>query len=127
VKLRHKINFGWERPSEPINDSYQTEIDTTLRKAEKAWRKAQQAAERAELLAAKRLDPESIALRDKARRLVLQRLNELREIEELMRQTNYRQIEAVHRTGRQDRLEVGKHAKPKGAKRKPSKVTRRHK
>lgn len=127
MKLKHKINFGWAPPSEPISDAYQREIDETLRKAEKAWRKAQQAADRAERAAAKRSDPATLAAREEARRLVLQRLDELRQIEELMRRPTYRQSEAVHRAGRQDRLEVGKYTQAQKSKRKPSKVTRRSK
>lgn len=113
MKLKHKINFGWAPPSEPITESYQREIDATLRRAEKAWRRAQQAAERAERLAAKRPDPETIASRDRARMAVLARLDELREIEKLMSRPTYAPTTAVHRSGRQDRLEVGVQRKPK--------------
>lgn len=113
VKLNHKVNFGWSPPSEQIDDAYQRELDETLRKAERAWRKAQQAAERAERAAAKQPSPEKFASRDEARRLVLQRLAELREIEELMQSSPYRQATVVHRTGKQNRLEVGVKPKPK--------------
>lgn len=113
MKLRHKINHGWQRPSDPVSDRYQRQIDASLRKAEKAWRKAQKAVERAERVASQRPTPETIAARDEARRLVLQRLDELREIEELMRTPTHAPATAVHRTGRQDRLEVGVYVKPK--------------
>lgn len=113
MKLKHKINHGWQRPSDPITDEYQREIDKTLRKAEKAWRKAQKDAERAERRARQKPSPEAFAAREEARRLVLQRLDELRQIEELMRAPTHAPTEAVHRTGRQDRLEVGVYTKLK--------------
>ncbi|MFJ4785125.1 hypothetical protein [Streptomyces sp. NPDC088794] len=113
MKLKHKINHGWQRPSEEVTDSYQREIDASLRKAEKAWRKAQKAAERAERMARQKASPETIAARDEARLLVLQRLDDLRQIEELMRTPTHAPTSAVHRTGRQDRLEVGTYVKPK--------------
>lgn len=113
MKLKHKINHGWQRPSDPIDDRYQREIDSSLRKAEKAWRQAQKSAERAERQAATQPNPETIATRNEARRLVLQRLEELRRIEKLMRTPTHAPTTAVHRTGRQDRLEVGTYTKPK--------------
>lgn len=113
MKRHHKVNHGWERPNEPISDRYQSELDTALRKAERAHRKAQQNVERAERLAAKRPTPETIAARDEARRLVLARLDELRQIELLMRTSTYATPAAVHRTGREERLEVGAYQKPK--------------
>ena len=128
MKLKHKINFGWERPSEPITDGYQREIDASLRKAEKAWRKAQKDAERAERRARQNPDPETIAARDEARRLVLQRLAELRDIEELMRTPTHAPKAAVHRTGRQERLEVGEYRRTRRKKtpKQPMKTTRRN-
>ncbi|MER7053459.1 hypothetical protein [Streptomyces sp. NPDC000351] len=122
MKLKHKINHGWQRPSEPVTDRYQREVDASLRKAEKAWRKAQKAAERAERTAASHPNPESIAARDEARRVVLQRLDELREIEELMHTPTHAPASAVHRTGRQDRLEVGLYVKPKKKRQKQAAV-----
>jgi hypothetical protein len=126
MKLKHKINFGWQRPAEPVTDDYQRQINESLRKAEKAWRKAQKTAERAERLARQKPSPQTMASRDEARRLVLQRLDELRQIEELMRTSTGRTPAAVHRTGRQERLEAGQHHKPRRKKtRKPSMKTRR--
>lgn len=128
MKLKHKINHGWQRSSEAITDSYQREIDASLRKAEKAWRKAQKSAERAERLARQKPSPETIAARDEARRLVLQRLDELRRIEELMRTPTHAPTTAVHRTGRQDRLEVGEYRRPRKKKtpKSPVKSSRRN-
>ncbi|MCP9997939.1 hypothetical protein LUX34_23805 [Streptomyces werraensis] len=135
MKLNHKINHGWQRPPEPISASYQREIDRSVSKAETKWRQAQRAvqraekaAARAELRAARRPSPETIAARDEARRLVLQRLDELRQIEELMRTPAHAPTVAVHRTGRQDRLEVGEYRKPRKKKtpKNPVKTTRRN-
>ncbi|MGA4964451.1 hypothetical protein [Streptomyces pseudogriseolus] len=135
MKLNHKINHGWQRPPEPINALYQREIDRSVSKAETKWRQAQKAvqraekaAARAELRAARRPSPETIAARDEARRLVLQRLDELRQIEELMRTPTHTPTVAVHRTGRQDRLEVGEYRKPRKKKtpKNPVKTTRRN-
>lgn len=127
MKLKHKINHGWQRPSDPITDSYQSEIDRSLRHAEKAWRKAQTAAERAERRARQHPSPETIAARDEARRLVLQRLDELHQIEKLMRTPSYAPTVAVHRTGRDDRLEVGVPRRPKKKRNPKSPVKTRRK
>lgn len=127
MKLKHKINHGWQRPPEPVSDRYQREIDASLRKAERAWRRAQKALERAERKAAQQPSPETIAARDEARRLALQRLDELRQIEEIMRTPTYAPTTAVHRTGRDDRLEVGVYVRPKKKRQPKSAVTTRRK
>ncbi|WKD36532.1 hypothetical protein [Streptomyces xanthophaeus] len=120
MKRTHKINHGWQRTADPISEAYQHELDRTAAKAETRWRqaqkaveRAQQAQQRAEQQALKKATPRTIAARDEARRLVLQRLSELRQIEELMHTPTYSPTTAVHRTGRQDRLEVGTYRKPK--------------
>ncbi|MER5843188.1 hypothetical protein ABT099_23410 [Streptomyces prasinus] len=127
MKLKHKINHGWQRPSEPVTDRYQREVDASLRKAEKAWRRAQKAVERAERQAAQHPSPEAIAARGEARRLVLQRLDELRQIEELMHTPTYAPTAVLHRTGRDDRLEVGTYVKPKKKRQPKSPVATRRK
>ena len=123
MKRQHKINHGWQRPSDPITPEYQHEIDRSVSKAETKWRQAQKAvqraekaAARAELRAARKPGPETIAARDEARRLVLQRLAELRAIEVLMRTPTHTTPTVVHRTGRQERLEVGEYRRPKSKK-----------
>ena len=135
MKRQHKINHGWQRPSDPITPEYQRQIDRSISKAETKWRqaqkavqRAQKAAERAELRAARKPGPETIAAREEARRLVIQRLAELREVEELMRTPTHRPPEAVHRTGRQERLEVGEYRKPrkKRTPKSPVKTSRRN-
>ena len=120
MKRQHKINHGWQRPSDPITPEYQHEIDRSISKAETKWRQAQKAVQRAkqaqaraELRASRKPCPETIAVRDEARRLVLQRLDELRQIEELMRTPTHAPTAAVHRTGRQERLEVGEYRRPR--------------
>lgn len=120
MKLSHKVNFGHRPNPEPITDAYQSEIDAAHRRAEKAWRKAQKAVERAERIAAAKPDPVTIAARDHARMAVLSRLAELREIEELMRARTGQSPTAVHRTGRDDRLEVGTHGKRRRKKNPPA-------
>lgn len=133
MKLKHKINHGWQRPSEPISETYQREIDRATDKAEVRWRRAQKAVERAEKAkeraeqrAAKKPTVQTIAARDTARRMLLRRLDELRQIEELMRTPTNTPTTAVHRTGRQDRLEVGEYQKPRRKKTpKPPVNTRR--
>jgi hypothetical protein len=134
MKRTHKINHGWQRPSDPITPEYQRQIDRSVDKAETKWRQAQKAvqraekaAARAELRASRKPGPETNAARDEARRLVLQRLAELREIEHLMRAPTLTTPAAVHRTGRQERLEVGEHHKPRKKKTpKPPVKTRRN-
>lgn len=127
MKRQHKINHDWVRASAPITDRYQREIDAAARKAEKAWRKAQQDADRAERRAKQRPGPETIAARDEARQLVIQRLGELREVEKLMQSPTHAPVAAVHRTGRQDRLEVGVYRKPKSKAQPKSAVKTRRK
>lgn len=118
MKLNHKVNFGHGPAPEEISDAYQREIDGTLRRAEKAWRKAQQAAERAVRLAEKRPAPATRAARERAIALVTARLAELEEIRRLMNTPTYRQPEVVHRAGQEQRLEVGQFTRAK-KKRKP--------
>lgn len=132
MKRTHKINHGWQRPPEHISEAYQHEIDRTTAKAETRWRQAQKAVERAEKAkeraeqrAALKPTPEALAARDEARRLVLQRLDELHQIESLMRTSTNAPTTAVHRTGRQDRLEVGEYVKPKKKRKPKSPVTTR--
>lgn len=134
MKRQHKINHGWQRPSEPITPEYQHEIDRSLDKAETRYRQAQKALaraekarDRAERRAARHPEPQTIAARDEARRLVLQRLDELRTIEDLMRTPTHAPTAAVHRTGRQDRLEVGTPKRTKKSRSKNSTVTTRRK
>lgn len=127
MKLHHKVNFGWSPPATPVTESYQREIDRAAGKAETRWRRAQKALERAERIKeqaerrhAEQPGPQTLADRETARIAVLTRLAELREIEALMQPEVRPQPEVVHRTGRQDRLEVGKYRKPKRTSRRKS-------
>ena len=131
MKRRHKINHGWQRPSEPISEAYQRQIDRSTEKSETRWRQAEkaverarQAAERAEQRAARKPSPLTIAAHAEAQRLVHQRLEELRQIETLMRTPTHTAPEAVHR---QERLEVGEYRKPRQKKTPKSPVNTRRK
>lgn len=86
MKITHRLNPGYFRESGPVvlSDRYQSEVDASVRKAEKAWRAAEKALARAEVVAARRQEPHLITLRDEARVAVLQRLDELRTLQELM-------------------------------------------
>ncbi|AQS70865.1 hypothetical protein [Streptomyces pactum] len=132
MKLKHKINHGWQRPPEPISEAYQRQVDRSTEKAEtrhrqaqKAVERAQRAAQRADKQAARKPTARTLAARDEAQRLVAQRLEELRKIEALMHAPQRAQPEAVHRTGRQERLEVGEYQKPRRRKTPKSPVTTR--
>lgn len=85
MKLRHKAK-PTRQPEPVIDERYQAEIDSARRHAEKAWRRAEREAECAELRAAARPGPETFAAREVAREELLLRLDELREIEQLMQQ-----------------------------------------
>ncbi len=84
MKLTHKLNFGWSPPTPDVVD--EKGVEKALRKAAKAWRKSQQALERAERVAVQRPSPDALAAVRSARDVVLERLAELREIEALMQQ-----------------------------------------
>jgi hypothetical protein len=86
MKLHHKINHGWVRPSEPITDRYAAEIEAARQRAEKACRQAERSAQRAERQSERSPSPEAFRARDDARMEVLRRYDELREIEALMQQ-----------------------------------------
>lgn len=132
MKLRHKVNHGWQRPPEPISEAYQRQVDrstekaeTRYRQAQKAVERAQKAADRAARQAARKPTRQALAARAEAERLVAQRLNELRQVEALMHPPQRAQPEAVHRTGRQERLEVGEYRKPRRKKTPKSPVNTR--
>lgn len=86
MKLHHKINHGWVRPSAPPDDRYLAEIDAARRRAEKRWRRAERLAERAERRCGRSPSPENFQDRDAARMELLHRYDELRAIELLMQQ-----------------------------------------
>lgn len=91
MKLRHKINHGWAPPAsplhpDPVSVGYEAEVQATLRRAEKAWRKAQKALATAEWRATRRPAPEDHETIRQLRAEVDRRLAELRELESLMQQ-----------------------------------------
>lgn len=91
MKIRHKVNFGWTPPDSPhrsdeISDRYEGEVNASVRRAERAHAKAQQALERAERRLAEK---PSIDARDAVETLraeVERRFQELRELEIQMQQ-----------------------------------------
>lgn len=129
MKIKHKVNIPWDYvpPSHiETDDRYLAELETARRKAERAWRKAQQDLQRAERRLAAKPDPDLKAARDEALRAVEAREKELREIEALMRGPDHGQARVVQRAGRDNRLEIGEHrpAKRKKGKPQPVRVTR---
>lgn len=116
MKIHHKINIPWDHvpPSHvETDDRYLAELETARRKAEKAWRKAQQDLARAERRLAARPEPETRAAQEAALRAFEARERELREIEALMRAPGAGQPKIIHRTGRAERLEPGVYKRPK--------------
>jgi acyl-CoA reductase-like NAD-dependent aldehyde dehydrogenase len=91
VKIRHNINPTWVRPSSPIyseatDERYEAEVSASVRRAEKAWRKAQKALERAERKALRKSTPSQRQQIEELRRLVAARWQELHELEVQMQQ-----------------------------------------
>ncbi|GHJ21662.1 hypothetical protein [Streptomyces albus] len=134
MKRHHKINHGWCPPSrdlrtpDAMSPRYEAELETARRKAERAWRQARKVAERAEQRAAQRPTPTTLADRDRARCLLLQRLDELRRIEELMHCAPVsKQAKLAQRTGRQERLEIGELRRSKSKRQPKMPVTTRRK
>lgn len=130
MKIRHKVNIPWDYvpPSHVETDTrYLAELETARRKAEKAWKAAQAALARAEKRLAAKPDPDLKAARRDAAAAVEARERELREIELLMRAPNSQPPKVVHRTGRQERLEVGEYRQPKPKKRRKNPVHVRRK
>jgi hypothetical protein len=125
VKIKHKVNIPWDYvpPSHiETDDRYLAELETARRKAEKAWRKAQQDLARAERRLAAKPDPELKAAKEAALREFEARERELREIEALMRGPEGGQARVVQRAGRDNRLEIGEYRPPKRKKGKPQPV-----
>ena len=86
MKLRHKINHGWVRPSSPlhsddVSDRYEGEVAATVRRAEKAHRKARKALERAERQFQAKPHPDTRQAVEDLRAEVERRFLELRELE----------------------------------------------
>lgn len=88
MKIRHKVNYrepaSYVEPK--LDERYEQEIASALRKARKEWVRAQKALERAERVVRRKLMPETVSARDEARAAVETRFKELRELELLMQQ-----------------------------------------
>lgn len=92
MRIQHNVNPAYIRPTSPIyseadtDERYEAEIESSLRKASRAWKRAQKALERAE----RKLTPKSPPkVRDGVARLrveVERRWRELRELEIQMQQ-----------------------------------------
>jgi hypothetical protein len=117
VKIRHRVPpapFDYVPPSHvETDDRYLAELETARKKAERAWRKAQETLERADKRLEAKPDPDLKAAREAALAAFEERERELREIEELMRHGRGTPAKVVQRTGRQERLEVGEYRPPK--------------
>lgn len=86
MKIHHKINHDWMPPTSPlrsddIDERYEAEVAQAVRKAEKSWRGAQKALERAERRAVRSPEPRLMAAVDELRTEVERRFTELRELE----------------------------------------------
>lgn len=90
MKLKHRIpqaaaDAAWKSYDGPIDDRYAAELETARRHAERAHRKAERRLALADRRYAARPTPELWSARDELRMVVLARLQEIRDIEELMR------------------------------------------
>lgn len=91
MKIRHNVNPNWVRPSSPIyseetDERYETEVAASVRRAEKAWRKAQKALERAERKLSRKSSAAERSEIEELRRLVSARWQELHDLEVQMQQ-----------------------------------------
>lgn len=84
MKMSHKINHDWVRPTADLSDRYLGEIERTLAKAAKAWREAEKRLVRAELAERKKPSPETRTSVEELRVLVCARLDELNAVAALM-------------------------------------------
>ena len=116
MKIKHKVNIPWDwmPPSHvETDDRYLGELEAARRKAEKAWRNAQRALERAKRQFEAKPDPDLLAAKEAALAAFEARERELHEIERLMRSPTSSQPRVIQRGGRDDRLEIGVYRKPK--------------
>lgn len=89
MKRTHKFNHGWsQQPDLVIDDRYQAELDQACARAEKAWKAAVRALDRAERLVKRRPEPATLLTRKEAEQLVAERLAELQHLHDLMRHSD---------------------------------------
>lgn len=91
MKIRHKVNPNWTRPSEPITEGYQREIDESTAKLERRHRHAIAGLARAERMVA---DAEEIGSK-KARNRALRVANELVELRREELQELHRMVVSI--------------------------------
>lgn len=126
MKITHKVRIPWDYipPSHiETDDRYLGELEAARRKAEKAWRNAQAALERAKRRLKAKPDPDLLAAKEAALVAFEARERELHEIERLMRSPASSQPRVVQRSGADDRLEVGVYRKPRRKRATASSVT----
>lgn len=91
MKIRHKVPIRAieesrrNRTPEPMSERYEQELENARRKAHRAWKSAEVRLRAVERKGERVSSPAVLAERDRLRIEVLSRLNELREIELLMR------------------------------------------
>jgi hypothetical protein len=118
MKITHKINHGWIPPQSPLHPEtadgrYETEVDTALRRADRAHKRAIKALERAEKKLDETANPNDAKTVQAIRIEVERRYLELLEIRKLMGAPTRMAPVVVHRTGRQERLETGTYTRSK--------------
>lgn len=93
MKIVHRVpRQAGEVKLAELDPVYQAEVERALAKAEKAWLKARARLAKAEQQVLATPTVLAIAERDAVRRQVLSRLDELREIQELMRSAEPRGV-----------------------------------
>lgn len=119
TRLSHRVpsEAFRSRPDE-ISERYQTEIDGSVARAERAWRKAQRRAERAEERYRKQPTVSRRELMVRVRAEAVRLRTEFEDLERLMKQVpvpaaNRGNGQVRQRTGRDDHLELGVYKRPK--------------
>lgn len=118
MKITHKINHGWAPSAsplytEPVGVRYQAEVDASVARMERAYRRAVkrlQYAERKLREAHQKADRQHRVTT--LQQLVEQRRAELDDLGRMMTAYVREDGKARHRTGRDDHLEMGKYVRP---------------
>lgn len=91
MKIVHNVNPKWIRPNAPVSseatdERYEAEVAASVSRAERSWRKAQKALERAERKLSRKSSVAQRGQVDELRRLVAARWQELHDLEIQMQQ-----------------------------------------